>query len=833
MEFLQVNVNDLTNVMQQYHQIKIQYIEEIVLFQLGDFYEIFFEDAVKVSKDLELTLTGKKAGLAERIPMCGIPLSALNNYVKKLLDLDYTLVVVDQVQSEELGKKLVERKVTQVISKGTYLSDNNDNSFIGALVKTKNYELSYGDISTGELYTLISSDFKDIQSEVINQNIKEIVFQSNNLDKEQEFFEKNKLKIRILKENKEKLEFNIITKTSSEKLLLEHLNYTQVGAIEHLKEFQKVQIQKYMFLSHSTQQQLELTSTVEEAEYKNSLFWFLNNTTTAMGKRLLKKYILHPLVDKKLIKSRQYIVEQFMQKPIILEEIIEQLKSIYDFERLIGKVINNSITPKEIEKLKISLGILPGLFTIFLEEIDGSLEINPQDLQPINNLYMYLDEVIINDAPMQTKEGNFIKAGFDNKVDELRAIKKDSNIWLSNFEAKEIEKTGIKNLKIKYNKIFGYFIEVTKSNLELVPDNYIRKQTMANCERYITEELKEQENKILNAHDMLLALEMEIYTTVKERIKEDILQLQKKALVISKIDVLTALAVSAINHNFTKPEFNEKNIIEIKGGRHPIVEKLTKNYIANDLEMNKDNIVKIITGPNMAGKSTYMRMLTLVAILGQIGSFVPAKIANLPIFDAIYTRIGASDNLAKGKSTFMVEMLETSEALKYATKNSLLIFDELGRGTSTYDGIALARSIIDNIVNKLQAKTLFSTHYHELIQLNDNYLQVDLVHVKAEDLDGELKFHHKVLPGGTNKSYGIEVAKLAGLDNTIISFAKQVYGQEFSVKPEINYEKMVKEDIDNSLLLKLIERLNINDLTPIEALNKLSKIKEEYEKSSK
>ncbi len=837
MNIMEIDSEQLTNVMKQYYDIKIKYPNEIVLFQLGDFYEMFFEDANIISRDLELTLTGKKAGLKERIPMCGVPLNSIDDYLKKMLDLGYTLVIVDQVQSNELGNTLVNREVSKVVSKGTYLSNQNDNNFIGALTKEDYYYLSYGDVSTGELYYLKSDKFKDVESEIINNQIIEIVINNGKLQTEVQNLIKNNIIIKKIDETQVvKNDLDIKFNNSSQKLLLDYLSYTQVGKIQQFKTFKEVELKKSMFLSYNTQNQLELIQTNQEGEYINSLFWYLNETTTAMGKRLLKKYILHPLVNEKAIVSRQKIINQYISNPILLEQTKDLLKQIYDFERLIGKVINSSITPKEIEKLKISLRVLPDLYLLFKENINDQDEININFLTSLNELYEFLNTVIIEDAPQTTKDGNFIKKGYNKEIDELRNIKNDSNVWLSEFELQEQEKTGIKNLKVKYNKIFGYFIEITNSNIDLVPENYIKKQTMANCQRFITEELKEQENKILNAHDMLISLELKVYNEIKEKLKQHIVKLQNVALTVAKIDVFSALSIVSINNNLVCPTFNNNKLINIQAGRHPIVEKLSDEYIQNDIYMDKNNIVKIITGPNMAGKSTYMRMLSLITIMAQIGSNVPAKSADLMIFDSIYTRIGASDNLAKGKSTFMVEMLETTESLKYATENSLLIYDELGRGTSTYDGISLTKSIIDYIVNNIKAKTLFSTHYHELIKINEEYDEVDLVHVKAQEVDGELKFHHKVINGGTNKSYGIEVAQLAGINKSIILNAKKIYNEleknnTHEQTCDLQFEYLEEDKYET--LLDKIKNIDLNNLTPMQAINVLSNIKEEYDKKNK
>lgn len=832
MKITDINPSELSNVMKQYYDIKMEFPNEIVMFQLGDFYEMFFEDAINVSRDLELTLTGKKAGLEKRIPMCGIPLSTLNDYLKKMLSAGYTMVVVEQVKGDDPTSKIVSRKVSKIISKGTYINDSNDNNFVGAISYSGiDYELAYGDVSTGELYFLKAKNYIEVESEIINQNIREVIL-VNNIEKDfYNILDKSGISLKSFDISKtEDLDIEIEINSDTQRHLLLYLKYMQVGNIEQFKEFKEIDINSTMFLSASTQMQLELLKTAQENEYVGSLFWYLNKTSTAMGKRLLKKYIVHPLTSHKSILARQKFIGEYIKNPLLLEETKETLMGVYDFERLIGRVIIGSINPKEVERLKISLKKIPYLFELTKDNIDYKDELG-EVLDDLKDLYQFLDKVIIDDAPTLTKDGNFIKDSYSKEIDDLREIKKNSNKWLLNFEQSEIEKTSIKNLKIKYNKIFGYFIEVTNSNLSLVPDNYIRKQTMANCERYITQELKEEENKILNASDNLLKLEQEVFDGIKKEIKKYILRLQRLSLIIAKIDVFSSLAYVAIESNLTKPEFNTNNELIIKEGRHPIVEKMVKNYINNDIVMEENKQVKIITGPNMAGKSTYMRMVSIVVLMAQMGSYVPATFANLKIFDGIYTRIGASDNLFKGKSTFMVEMLETNEALENASSDSLLIFDELGRGTSTYDGVALARSIIDYIVNVKKAKTLFSTHYHELVDMDSIYKEVELVHVKADDNNGEIKFHHKVLEGGTQKSYGIEVAKLAGVNDAIVNNAKTIYKHLANEKEKVIKEVVIdSKEEEKSVVMEMLLKLDLENLTPMQSMNILSKMKEEYEK---
>lgn len=837
MDISTINPNELSNVMRQYYDIKVEYKDKVVMFQLGDFYEMFFEDAIKISKDLELTLTSKKAGLKERIPMCGIPLNNLKDYVQKMINLSYEVVVVDQVEEDSLGKKIFARKVRQIISNSTYIKDSNDNNFIGAINYENKYNLSYADIATGELYYLETTNFNDIHNEIVNQNIKEVIVDNTNKKEELEILKKDGIFLKSVVDKE--VETNIQFENKSQENLIKYLDYVQVGKITQFKSFKKVKLNKYMQMSANAQKQLEILQTAEEGTYKNGLYWYLNNTSTAMGKRLLKNYLIHPLIDEEEILLRQKIVSNYIKSPMNLEEVLDLLKQIYDFERLIGKVTTNTITPREIEKLKISLQVLPELYNIVPTEIFKLTNSEKEDT--LSELCNYLNRAIKVDSPITLKDGGFVKPGFNKEVDELRNLKDNSSKWLVNFENEEIEKTGIKNLKVKYNKVFGYFIEVTNSNISLVPEYYVEKQTLANCKRYITETLKVEENKILNAHDMLLKLELELFSEIKKTIQKYILKLQKAANLVSTVDVLTTFALNAINDNLVQPQFNKDNIIDIKGGVHPIVQKNVDSYIKNDLSLDEKESLLLITGPNMAGKSTYMRMVSLIVIMAQIGSYVPAEYANLKLINSIFTRIGAGDNLSKGKSTFMVEMLETAQALENADENSLIIFDELGRGTSTYDGVSLAQAIIKYICENIKCKTLFSTHYHELVQYSEENKNIKLVHVKALEEAGELKFYHKVMPGSISKSYGIEVASLAGVNSKIIKEAKKNYLIIASKENDLNINTSIEQEIEkvitkqeasekNEKLLNIIKNIDLNNLTPMQCMSLLSEIKDEYDK---
>ncbi|MGL5021150.1 MAG: DNA mismatch repair protein MutS, partial [Mycoplasmatales bacterium] len=693
--------------------------------------------------------------------------------------------------------------------------------------------LAYGDVATGEMYKTSFLNVEHLFNELINLNIKEVLDPNNVLSQYTEVCEYYNIAI-----NNDQ-EYLTSTPSSNEvervcDVLIKYIKTLLCDKIGHLSPFMYIEQQKYMYMSNNTQKQLELVSTLKDQEYMGSLFWYLNKTNTAMGRRLLKRIIIHPLVDAREINQRHNIIEIMSVNSILVSNITNELTNIYDFERLIGRLGESIITPKEMEQLKKSLKNLPNIKSILHDFSNETFDNLADDIDPMIDVYGILERTLKEDSGSFIKDGNIIKPGFNEEVDRLRNIKENSNKWLADFELKERESTGIKNLKIKYNRIFGYFIEVTNGNLNEIPENYVRKQTMANCERYITEELKEAENKILNAADLLNRLEFEIYTELKETLKQYIPRLQSVANKISFIDVMTSFTKVSIESKLVRPNFIEGNNINIKDGFHPVVKKLVKSYITNDISMDNDTSILLITGPNMAGKSTYMRQFVLTVIMGQIGCFVPAKTADIKIFDKVFTRIGASDDMSQGKSTFMVEMSETAEALENATKNSLVVFDELGRGTSTYDGVALAHSILEYLHDKVGAKTLFSTHYHELVDLEKNLKGLKNVHVHAKEENGELIFFHKVLPGGVEKSYGIAVAKLANLPDYVVARANQVIKdlENAHVGVEKNVTSQMNLFNDNTFeyeMLKLkvdkIKELNIENMTPLKALETLNKLK--------
>lgn len=852
MNFQNISYDKLTNVMKQYYKIKSLHLDKIVMFQLGDFYEMFFEDALTISYELELTLTSKSAGLEEKIPMCGIPCSAKNDYINKIMKLNHNVVIVDQVETSELGKKLVNREVVKIISPGTYIEDNNiENKFIGSLNNNQNsYELAYGDVATGELFSLEIINFTSVMNELINLQIKEIIVDKTIDEKEIKILEEKLIRIETKIQNESgDLNYQFSIGNKAEKNLLLYLNYTQVGIISHLKEIKKLNINEKMFLSANSQIQLELIKGLSNEN--ETLYSFLNGTATPMGRRYLKQTILHPLIEKRKIEKRQELVSTFYENPINSELIRKNLKNIHDFERLVNKIVAKTVTPKELENLKNSICELPNIYNQ-LNELKINIDSNSgKTYDTLTDLFLILEKIIVESAPNNTKEGGYIKQGYSEEVDKYRNIRENSDKWLLNFEKEEIEKTGIKKLRIKYNKIFGYFIEVTNSFLSQIPDNYIRKQTMANCERFITPELKNEERTILNSEQLLLSAEYEIITKLREQLTEFVPRLQNVSKLIAKTDLLVGFAFISHQENLVKPKFNQEHKIEIKNAWHPIVNKKIDNFIRNSIFLDETKDVQIITGPNMSGKSTYMRMVGLITIMAQVGCFVPCEECNIKIFDGVYTRIGSGDDISNGLSTFMVEMMETKEALNNCTEDTLLIFDELGRGTSTYDGIAIAKAILLTISKKLKCKTLFSTHYHELIQLNqqENLENVEVVHVKALDEEDGLTFYHKVLPGGSSKSYGIQVAALAGLNSEIIKLSKLEFKkleegttkkvenlvqnekskQSETFSSEINEEKNTKY----KELQKDLKNINIESLKPIEALNLINSFKEKYEKTEK
>ncbi len=845
MKLENIDKSKLTPMVKQYVDIKEENKDVILFFRLGDFYEMFFEDAVLASKELELTLTGKNAGLDDRIPMCGVPHHAKDIYIEKLVEKGHKVAICEQLEDAKDVKGIVKRGIVQVISSGTVINsdflDEKTNNFIASIIDVKHaYVISYTDITTGDLFSkVIKKDNTLLISNLLSLNVKEIVL-SESLDPKITSTLKNNFNIIVtyLKSETayyEKLYSDVedIRIKKSLKVLLSYIYETQLKTLNHFKNVIIVDENASMKMDIHTKRNLELTETMRQKERQNSLFWLLDKTKTAMGSRCLKMYIENPLIKKEEIIKRQDIVSKFLKEFILKEELKELLDEVYDLERLSGKIAFSTANARDLLQLKRSLIPLPKI-----NEILKSINYD-KSLVDLTDLHNLLEEAIYEDPPITIKEGYIIKDGYNNELDELKDIRKNGKDFIARFEKEEKEKTGIKNLKVGYNKVFGYYIEVSKGQVINVKDEYgyTRKQTLSNCERYISPILKEKEAMILNSEEKIVNLEYELFMKIRDEVAKYITSLQKNAKILSEIDVLQSFATVSENNNYTRPQINEDNLIDMKDARHPVVEVVSDDvYVGNDIFMDDKTNVLLITGPNMAGKSTYMRQTAIISVMMQIGCFVPAKSANMPIFDAIYTRIGASDDLVSGESTFMVEMNEAKNAVSNATKNSLIIFDELGRGTATFDGMSLAQSIIEYVDKKIRAKTLFSTHYHELTDLEQTLDGLKNVHVSAKEEAGEIIFLHKVKDGSVDKSYGIHVAKLANLPEEITKRASDIL--KVYENKEKSRDKIIQESFDFSFeetkeedeTLKEIKELDILKLTPMDAINFLYEIKEKIEK---
>ncbi|MBR2603426.1 MAG: DNA mismatch repair protein MutS [Bacilli bacterium] len=838
-----VDLTKISPMMKQYIDIKKENLDNILFFRLGDFYEMFFEDAILVSNLLELTLTGKNCGLDERVPMCGIPFHAAESYINKLLDLGYKIAICEQVEDPKLAKGLVKRDIIQVVSSGTKMTleslDEKENNYIGYILDLGYaYSIIYSDITTGELNAfVIEKDEEKLRNEIIWRNIKEIVIKSDFdrliLDKLRKTYN---LTISIFNnENLENDYSNLYSDIEDERIiktvkcLFSYLESTQKRSLDYFRKVNIVNENSFMQMDINTKRNLELTENIRTKERRYSLLWLLDKTKTAMGSRKLKSFILNPLTDKKEIEKRYDKIEVLMKEFLLKDELRENLSSIYDLERLVGRIGFSSANARDLLWLKTSLSVLPDINDI-LKKL-GFEEINT-----FKDLYELLDKSIYEDAPISLKEGYLIKEGYNSELDEIKDARKNNKDFISKLENEERQRTGIKTLKLGFNKVFGYYIEVSKGAIKDIKEEYgyERKQTLANAERFVTPLLKEKEALILGAEEKIINMEYEMFIEIRNKVKEYIPALQDLSSVLSEIDVLSSLALVSEENNYVRPTLNENHIIDIKEGRHPVIEKvLDSEFISNDIYFNEDDLVMLITGPNMAGKSTYMRQMAIISIMAQMGCYVPATSANIPIFDKIFTRIGASDDLVSGESTFMVEMSEANRALKHATKNSLILFDELGRGTATFDGMSLAAAIIEYIHNNVKAKTFFSTHYHELTDLENHLPHLKNVHVSASLENGNLVFLHKIKEGSIDKSYGIHVAKLAHLPESLIDRANEILktyednDKTNSIKPsqlelnlEFNQESKIEEEIKNMDILKL---------TPIDALNELYRMKKELE----
>ncbi len=838
MKMSEVDINMLSPMMKEYYKTKSEYMDVLLFYRLGDFYEMFFEDAITASHELELTLTGKNAGLKERVPMCGVPHHAVNVYLEKLIDKGYKVAICEQVEDPKLAKGIVKREVTQIVSKGTLTNtdslDENDYNFIASITDYNYiYALSYLDLLSGKVFaTFVSKSSDKLISEIVSLGIKEVVVTSdfdNSITKvlknnyniyvsiyDKDYSNINRSKVSNLTDAK--LEDNTLK-------LISYITFNQKKEINHLMKPVIVNSKDYLSLNRECIRNLELVETIRNKDKMYSLLWFLDKTKTSMGSRMLKEFILKPVVSESEINKRHDLIDFLKKEFMSISELRDFLYQIYDLERLVGKVSINTLNGRDLLQLKSSLGVLPDI-NLILENI------GLEKVETFSELYDLLDKSIDLDAPVTIKEGGLIKDGFNKELDELKSIRKNGKDFISKFESEERERTGIKNLKVGYNKVFGYYIEVSKGQKDNIKEEfgYVRKQTISNSERYITNSLKEKEDMILNAEDKIKDMEYNIFLSIKSEVSKYIGKLQKVSDYIAYLDVMQSLTKVSEENNFVRPIINHEHNINIVDAKHPVVMKVIKDdYVSNNIVMDEYTNILMITGPNMSGKSTYMRTLAIIVILNQIGCFVPASSCELPIFDKIFTRIGASDDLVGGESTFMVEMKESAYALKNATENSLILFDELGRGTSTYDGMSLAGSIIEYVNKYLKCKTMFSTHYHELTKMAEYTPSIKNVHVSINETDGKVVFLHKVMDGAVDKSYGINVAKLAGLPDEVIEGAgKLLETYESTIKTEKNPIKQFQLDLETHNKYPLREYLrNINPLevTPMEALKLLDEMK--------
>lgn len=871
---------ELTPMMQKYMETKAEYPDCILFYRLGDFYEMFFEDAKTASKELELTLTGKSCGLEERAPMCGVPYHAVDGYLNRLVSKGYKVAICEQVEDPKLAKGLVKREVTRIVSPGTNLDvqamdDTRNNYLLCVAYFQGRIGISVADVTTGDYYLTEVEDLRKLQDEINKYAPSEIICNEQFLVsgypvadlKERlhvavyplsaHYFDDDICRRCLMKH----FQVNTLAGLGIEEfpsgliaagVLLQYLYETQKTSLSHFTHLYPYLTSKYMLLDAATRRNLELTETLREKQKRGSLLGVLDRTKTAMGGRLLRKYIEQPLIDKEKIEARLDAVESLCCHSVERDELREYLNAIYDLERLLGKVSYKTANPRDLIAFRNSLAMLPGI-KLVIKDLDASLirQLYEQ-LDPLEDIYHLIDDSIDEEPPIQTREGGIIKDGFNEHIDSLRHAKTDGKKWLAELEEEDRNRTGIKNLKIKYNKVFGYYFEVTNSYKDLVPEDYIRKQTLANAERYTTPRLKELEDTILNAEDKLYAMEYDLFCEIRDAIAGEIERIQQTAHAIARLDVYASLSYIAERNQYIRPVLNEKGVIDIKGGRHPVVEKMIQNdmFIANDTYLdNHKHCIAVITGPNMAGKSTYMRQTALIVLMAQIGSYVPAKKANIGVVDRIFTRVGASDDLASGQSTFMVEMNEVANILRNATPDSLLVLDEIGRGTSTFDGLSIAWAVIEHISNRklLGAKTLFATHYHELTELEGKMDNVNNYCIAVKEKGDDIVFLRKIVKGGADKSYGIQVAKLAGVPDMVIDRAKEIVAQlsdnditekiqNIEVNGRNEKRKPVKYDevdleqisifdtVKDEDVLKELQEVDITTLTPVDALNTLYRL---------
>lgn len=841
MKLSDIDYNKVTPMMRQYIDIKKEHPDILIFFRLGDFYEAFFEDALLASRELELTLTGRSAGLSERVPMCGVPHHAVNIYIEKLVDKGYRVGLCEQLEDPASAKGIVERGLTQIISKGTVMNSEslkeNDFNYIANLLDFDHaYAVSYADITTGLIYVmLLPHNNTKLISEIVTLNVQEIVVESK-IDSAITSILKNQFKMLVTVSDEidstdtyikvyEGIEDERLIKTI--KHLLKYVTNMQMKTLEHMQHVIIKENKNVLKMDMHTKRNLELTETLRLKQRNYSLIWLLDKTKTAMGSRMLKNYIENPLININEINKRYDVVETLLEEFILKDDLKNLLYEVYDLERLSGRVAFGNANARDLLQLRSSLAVLPDINNIL-----GALKYTT--FNPLPDLLNLLNESIYDNPPVGIKEGFLIKEGYSAELDELKSLRKGGKDFVARFEADERERTGIKTLKVGYNKVFGYYIEVSKGMTGMVKDEYgyERKQTLSNCERYISPILKEKEALILNAEERIIELEYQLFIGIRDKVKEYIPALQEISRIISEIDVLQSFATVSEENNYTRPKLTDKRFVSIIEGRHAVVEKvLDSEYVNNDIIFNEDTDILLITGPNMAGKSTYMRQFAITVIMAQIGCFVPAKEAIMPVFDAIYTRIGASDDLVSGESTFMVEMKEANDAISNATKNSLVLFDELGRGTATFDGMALAQSIIEYLHDNIHCKTMFSTHYHELTDLENTLSHLRNIHVSAYEEDGNITFLHKIEKGSVDKSYGIHVARLANLPKNLIERATTILAiyEANEKKRDVKVQQALPLDSLIEKKDKLREELDALDplqVTPMDALNILVHLKE-------
>ncbi|CDE83551.1 dNA mismatch repair protein MutS [Clostridium sp. CAG:273] len=866
------DIDKFSPMMQNYLKTKEDYKDCILFYRLGDFYEMFFDDAITASRELELTLTGKDCGQEERAPMCGIPYHAAETYVARLISKGYKVAICEQLEDPKTAKGIVKRDVIRVVTPGTVIESNlleeKKNNYIMAIYKNGIYfGMSVCDLSTGDFrMTQIrdTNNFAMLMDEISRYSPSEIVVNELMFNSTEEIikikerfetyisksngFSQNvneiKERSRIVNEDDkeiEKLDDYILAITAANGLIA-YLVDTQKNNLEYLNKILLYNTSKYMSLDINARRNLEITEKLRDKSKKGTLLWVLDKTSTSMGGRLLRRWLNDPLVDECHINRRLESVKELKEDIILRGDIVDSLKKVYDIERLASKISYGSANGRDLISLKNSTAQLPGIKTILSKAKSQMLKDLYGELDELQDIYAIIDKAIVDEPPISVKEGGLIKLGYDEEIDRLKTATTDGKNWVLKLEAEEREKTGIKGLKVGFNKVFGYFIEVTKSNLSQVPDRYIRKQTLANCERYITEDLKRLENEILGAEEKVINLEYNAFVEIRDEIEKNVQRVQKSANIISILDVLASFATVADDMNYVMPTVDNSGIIDIKDGRHPVIEKIIggSEFVPNDTYLDKgENRLSIITGPNMAGKSTYMRQVALITLMAQCGSFVPASYAKIGVVDKIFTRVGASDDLSMGQSTFMVEMMEVATILKEATQNSLVILDEIGRGTSTYDGLSIAWAVAEYISDKEKcgAKTLFATHYHELIQLEEKLEGVKNYSIAVKEKGEDIIFLRKIISGGTDESYGVHVAKLAGVPKAVTTRANEVL-RSIERKNVLNEKKLEKEnkketagqlDMYNYKLAEIaheIDKIDLNQLTPIDALNTLLKMKE-------